>query len=136
MCSFGTPSEPIQSMFTTIQDMLYYTFTLHVLSDSSFCGMEKGYKAKLNGLGQENGAVPSIWSVVSTNMFQVMHNKDNFTTTASPIGKEKLCACGFAFVDEIGLISMPSEINCQQNDKVKMKRIIHEWEAAHTFHCK
>ena len=60
MQSYGIPSQPIQSMFQSIQDMQYYTFTAHGMSKSSFGGKEKGYNAAPNGLGQGNGAGPSI----------------------------------------------------------------------------
>ena len=58
MCSYGIPSEPIQSMFQMIQDMKYFTFTSHGISKRSFGGKEKGNSAAPNGLGQGNGAGP------------------------------------------------------------------------------
>ena len=80
MRSYGIPSQPIQSMFQSIQDMQYYTFTAHGMSKSSFGGKEKGYNAAPNGLGKGNGEGPSVWSVVSSKMFQVMHIRDASTT--------------------------------------------------------
>ena len=45
------------------------------MSNTSFGGKEDGYIAKPNGLGQGNGAGPAVWSVVSSKMFEVMHNR-------------------------------------------------------------
>ena len=56
MRSYGMPSKPIECMFETIQDMKYYTITSHGESDRCFGGLEKGFAAKPNGLGQGNGA--------------------------------------------------------------------------------
>ena len=106
MRSFGVPSEPIESMFSTIQDIQYYTFTAHGLSETSFGGKEKGYKAKPNGLGQDNGAGPSVWSIVSTKMFQVMHKRQASTIIKAPLTNDKLQACGFDFVGDTVLIAM------------------------------
>ena len=129
MRSFGMPTEPIQSMLSTLQDIQYYTFTSHGVSDLSFGGKERGYKAKPNGLGQGNGAGPSIWSIVSSKMFQVMNNRDATTTITSPISKEEIEACGFAFVDDTDLIAMSEGINTHQDAQQKMQKVIDEWEA-------
>ena len=129
MRSFGFPSQPIESMFSTIQDVQYYTFTSHGLSDISFGGRERGFKAKPNGLGQGNGAGPAVWSIVSTKMFQVMHSRDAFTTITAPISKSKLQACGFAFVDDTDLITMSDNKNCSQDAQTRMQKVIDEWES-------
>ena len=60
MCSYGIPSEPIESMFKTIQEMKYYTLTSHWISKESLGGKEAGYITAPNGLGQGNGAGPSV----------------------------------------------------------------------------
>ena len=92
-------------------------------------GKEKGYKAKPNGLGQGNGAGPSVWSIVSTKMFQVMHSRDAFTKITALITKEQLKAYGFAFVDDTDLISMSNNKNCPKDAQNKMQKVIDEWEA-------
>ena len=74
MRPFGVTSQPIESMFCTIQEIKYYTFTSHGMSKRSFGGKERGYKAAPNGLGQGNGAGPSVWSLVSTKCFKLYTN--------------------------------------------------------------
>ena len=43
MRSYGIPKELIESMFQTIQDIQYVTFTFHGKSEISFGGKEGGY---------------------------------------------------------------------------------------------
>ena len=74
MRSYGMPNGPIQSMFETIQEMKFYTRTVHGVSEKTFGGAETGYISKPNGLGQGNGVGPQIWNAVSSKMFKVLHN--------------------------------------------------------------
>ena len=128
MRSYGIPSEPIESMFQTIQDMQYYTFTFHGKSTISFGGKEKGYLAAPNGLGQGNGGAPSAWSIVSSKMFEVMHKRGAATTITSPITKSSVDVCGFAYVDDTDLVTMSSN-NCEEEAQTNMQKIVNEWEA-------
>ena len=129
MRSYGIPSEPIESMFQCIQDMKYYTFTAHGMSKESFGGKEDNYIAKPNGLGQGNGAGPSVWSVVSTKMFEVMHKRGATTSITSPLSSNKMEICGFAFVDDTDLITSSIGKNDSLEEKTKMQHTVNEWEA-------
>ena len=130
MRSYGFPSQPIESMFECIQDMQYYTLTAHGMSSTSFGGKEKGYKAAPNGLGQGNGAGPSVWSIVSSKMFQVMHSRGASTTITSPITNDTIDICGFAFVDDTDLIAMsPDGCNDPSESINRMQYVVNEWEA-------
>ena len=116
-------------MFQTIQGMKYFTFTSHGMSKASFGGNEKGHSASPNGLGQDNGASPLVWLVVSTKMFQVMHKRGASTTIYSPSSDSEIDVCGFAFVDDTDLISMSEKINDIKDAKQKMQKTVNEWEA-------
>ena len=130
MRSYGIPSEPIESMFSTIQDMQYFTFTAHGMSKKSFGGIEKGFSAAPNGLGQGNGAGPSVWSVVSSKMFQVMHHRNAATKIVSPLTNTSVDVCGFAFVDDTDLIAMsPQGCNDHTDANKRMQTVVNEWEA-------
>ena len=128
MRSFGIPSEPIESMFQSIQDMQYYTMTSHGISETSFGGKEEGYIAAPNGLGQGNGSGPAVWSVVSSKMFQVMHKRGASTTMKSPITKDEIDLCGFAFVDDSDLIAMSESDNDPIEARENMQKVVNEWE--------
>ena len=130
MRSYGIPSEPIESMFSTIQNMQYFTFTAHGMSTKSFGGREDGFSAAPNGLGQGNGAGPAIWSVVSSKMFQVMHKRGAATTISSPLTNATIDVCGFAFVDDTDLIAMsPEGTNDRSDAKNRMQHVVNEWES-------
>ena len=130
MRSYGIPSEPIESMFSTIQNMQYFTFTAHGMSTKSFGGREDGFSTAPNGLGQGNGAGPAIWSVVSSKMFQVMHKRGAATTISSPLTNATIDVCGFAFVDDTDLIAMsPEGTNDRSDAKNRMQHVVNEWES-------
>ena len=128
MRSYGIPSEPLECMFDAIQDMQYYTITHHGVSNISFGGKEKGYKAKPNGLGQGNGGGPSSWSVQSSKMFQVMHKRGSSTKITSPITGKSTEICGFAYVDDTDLIAMMEKTNDEIKTVDRMQQIVNDWE--------
>ena len=111
MRSYGIPNGPIQSMFKTIQEMQFYTRTVHGTSKKTFGGNEGTYIAKPNGLGQGNGAGPQIWNAVSTKMFKVMHNRRRASRIKCPVSEEEMELCGFAFVDDTDLFAMTEKKN-------------------------
>ena len=115
-------------MFEAIQDMQYYTITHHGVSNLSFGGKEKGYKAKPNGLGQGNGGGPSAWSVQSSKMFQVLHKRGSATQIRSPITGTSTEICGFAYVDNMDLIAMVENENDANVVAKRMQNIVDDWE--------
>ena len=130
MRSYGIPSEPIESMLSTIQDMFFFTFTAHRMSKNSFGGIEEGFLAAPNGLGQGNGTGPSVWSVVSSKMFQVMHHRNAATKIVSLLTNTSVDVCGFAFVDDTDLIAMsPQGCNDHTDANKSMQKVVNEWEA-------
>ena len=128
MRSYGIPASPLASMFATIQDMQYYTFTFHGMSDRSFGGRDRGYTAKPNGMGQGNGAGPPVWSVVSSKMFEVMHKRGAATKIISPITAKKTEICEFAYVDDTDLIASTNNNN-EKEITDRMQNILNNWEA-------
>ena len=126
--SYGVPSNAVQGMFQTLQDMKYYTVTAHGTSKNSFGGKEKGYIAAPNGLGQGNGAGPQVWSVVSSKMFEVMHKQGSGTNITSPLTNEETNVCGFAYVDDTDLIAM-TDTNDTGIATERMQKIVNDWEA-------
>ena len=129
MRSYGILKDPIISMFQSIQHMRYYTFTAHGMSSNSFGGLEPGFTAAPNGLGQGNGCAPTAWSVVSSKMFQVMHKRGASTTITSPLTNSVIDVCGFAYVDDTDLVTMSDGINDTSDAATKMQNTINEWEA-------
>ena len=128
MRSYGMPAAPVISMFESIQQMKYYTFTSHGMSKKSFGGKEKGYTACPNGVGQGNGAGPAVWSVVSSKMFEVLRSRGSSSKIVSPLTGSVTDICGFAFVDDTDMIATTKNNNELEVTK-RMQQIIDEWEA-------
>ena len=128
MRSYGMPNGPIQSMFETIQEMKFYTRTVHGVSEKTFGGAETGYIAKHNGLGQGNGAGPQIWNAVSSKMFKVLHNRGKTSTIKAPVSKKEMELCGFSFVDDTDLIAMTNGKNDPLEATKKMQQALDDWE--------
>ena len=72
---FGIPKEPMYSMFHSIQHTQFVTRTAYGDSESTFGGLEEGYIARPQGLGQGNGTGPPTWAVISTRMFEVLREQ-------------------------------------------------------------
>ena len=127
MTGYGMPKEPIQSMYTTIQNMQYHTKTVHGVSKETFGGKED-FIACPNGLGQGNGAGPACWSVSSAHMFDVLKARGKSSKIITPLSNKSLDMCGFAVVDDTDLIAM-TENNDAEETQYKLQQIIDDWEA-------
>jgi exonuclease III len=127
MKSYGISSYPIESMFSTIQDIEYVTRTVFGDSNKRFGGQEE-FSAKPQGLGQGNGAGPSTWSVVSSKMFEVLHSRNCATSFTSPMSKNTTKICGFAFVDDSDIIASSGNNNTPIHTLRKMQTAIDCWQ--------
>ena len=127
MAEYGMSIEPIQSMYSMIQNMQYYTKTVHGVSEKTF-GEKEGYIACPNGLGQGNGAGPACWLVSSAHMFDVLKARGNSSQISTPLSKKTMDMCGFAVVDDTYLIAM-TENNDVKETQLKLQKIIDDWEA-------
>ena len=129
MAGCGIPQEPLESMFNTLQEVVHKTKTVHGISKCSFGGKEDGYSAAAQGLGQGNGAGPSVWAMVSSRMFQVLHEQGLASKLQCPISKEVLNLCGFAFVDDSDIIAVSNEDNNPTENLERMQSILNQWES-------
>ena len=128
MRGFGIPHKPINSMFNTIQNMKHRNKTVHGISDCSFGGKDKRFKAKPNGVCQGNGAGPAIWAVVSSNMFKVLHSQGLASKLKLPISKKTLELCGFAFVDDSDIIAVSNDQNNPTKSLEEIQTVLNSWE--------
>jgi hypothetical protein len=127
MQSYGIPSNPIQSMLSTIQDIQYITRTVFRDSEKAF-GRKENFLSKPQGLGQGNGAGPSSWSVVSSKMFEVLHHQGCSTSFTSPITKDTIKTCSFVFVDDSDIIASPGYSNNPIHTLSQMQKAIDCWQ--------
>lgn len=111
MRGFGIPGRPIQSMFDTYQNTKFYSKSVHGKSKVTFSGVEDGFQAKPQGMGQGNGAGPPVWAVVSSRMFQILKKRYLVASFSWPISRKELELCGFAFVDDSDIIATSNNLN-------------------------
>ena len=99
------------SMFSTIQKAQHYTRTAFGDSEKTYSRLELPFRFGPQGVGQGNGAGPPVWTVVSLAMFAVLKKRGLATKMVTPITKQKMEVCGFAFVDDSDVISSYKRCN-------------------------
>ena len=129
MQSWGVPKEPIQSMFSTLQQIQYKTRTAYGDSNKTFGGVDTRFTSKPQGAGQGNGAAPPTWVVVSSKMFEILKKKGLSNHIYTPVTKEKLDLAGFAYVDDSDLFVLSTTEN-PETTKEKMQELLDAWEEA------
>ena len=115
-------------MMETIQNAKFTTRTAYGDSDETFGGSEAGLISKPQGTGQGNGAAPQIWAIVSSAMFEVMHNKGLATKFQAPMSKQEMEICGFGFVDDTDIIANCGLNNNPEETIQQMQKVIHCWD--------
>ena len=128
MLGYGIPEEPMLSMFHAIQHMKYVTRTQFGDSKKTYGGLEPGFIARPQGLGQGNGTGPPVWSVVSSRMFEVLHKRGLVTSFNTPISQNKIDLCGFAFVDDTDIVADSRGTNDPNDTISAMQLRIDCWE--------
>ena len=99
----GVRKSDIASMFGTIQTMVHKVRTAFGDSAVTYQADNPEFLLPVQGTCQGNGAGPSIWSILCSTIFEVLH-KEGFSSTfqyALSRGIYKLC--GFAYVDDCDL---------------------------------
>jgi hypothetical protein len=128
LASYGIPLEPMYSMFDTIQHCNFYIRTAFGDSVRSFGGHDPTFLALPMGLGQGNGSGPTVWSVVSSKMFEVLYKRDLASFFMTPISALPLDICGFAFVDDTDLICTIDRSANSTSTLDRMQTMVDCWE--------
>jgi hypothetical protein len=106
--AFGVPTQAIESMLTTIQNMRFYLRTGYGNSDDYEGGESTGKDdpIKPQGMCQGNGASPvAAWAVAMIPiMIRAHRKKDHGAFLISPISGLKCQLIGGLFVDDTDLI--------------------------------
>ena len=109
--------------------MIWVTRTAYGDSEIKFGGFDEDFWFKPQGVGQGNGSGPSVWAVVSSRMFEVLHNQGLSTTFTPPISATNpLDICGFAFVDDSDIIASGEGRNDPMATIKNMQETIDWWE--------
>ena len=125
--SCGIPKNPLISFFSTLQEVKYHTRTCYGVSEDTFGGLEEQFIHRPQGAGQGNGAAPQLWAVVSSKMFETLHDLGLATCVKTPISGIDMMLVGFAYVDDSDLFTYSTTHDVQETVK-KMQQIVDAWE--------
>ena len=101
----GVPVGRIKCMFETIQTLIHHIRTSFGRSNKSFGGMSLKYRKPPQGLGQGNGAGPTIWAILSSTIFEELRDKGFSTDFQLALSTGLYRLCGFSYVDDCDLIA-------------------------------
>ena len=101
----GVPLERIKCMFYTIQTLVHHIRTSFGRSRKSFGGKWPKFRKPPQGLGQGNGAGPTIWSILSSTIFEELRDKGFGTDFKLALSTGLFRLCGFSYVDDCDLIA-------------------------------
>ena len=123
----GMPKGPVACMFKTIQDLKHSVCTVFGDSTREFGGHL--WIIPVHGVGQGNGAGPTIWAVVSAPVLDMMHDREHGTNFSTTISQKDIKFVGFAFVDDTDLIHSAKSM---EDDFTKigeaMQASVDDWE--------
>ena len=123
----GAPIEPIICMFETIQKLIHSVRTGFGDSFETFGG-EFIRQLVLQGVGQGNGAGPSIWALVSSVLFDILRKKGYGIKIKGSISGRPLKLAGFGFVDDTDLVETGSSSDTIIEVAEKLQESIDWWE--------
>ena len=101
----GIPHNTINSMFSSIQRMVHRIRTMYGDSDITYGGNDIGnWRNFPQGVLQGNACGPTIWVLISSIIFEILHKRGFAMEICSSISKQVFCLVGFAYVDDSDLI--------------------------------
>jgi hypothetical protein len=122
----GVPRTEVMAMFHTIQQMSHRVKTAFGQSTQAYGGSTHHSKWKLppQGVLQGNGSGPSLWSILSSNLFHILRDDGFRNVFISSIWQISIELAGFAYVDNTDLVQVD---NCPDAVAQKMQRLINKW---------
>ena len=124
----GIPHSKINAMFATIQKMTHRIRTLYGDSEITWGGISlhdlKDWKNYPQGVLQGNACGPTIWALVSSIIFEILHKRGFAVPFCTSISQEVFKLVGFAYVDDSDLIQTgtnPIEV------LASMQKLINMW---------
>ena len=100
MQAIGVPAGPIVCMFNTLQEMTHYVRTVYGDSEVNFHSKDTESDTPIQGVGQGNGAGPTIWAVVSSPVLNMLRESGCLCTFRMAITGKEVKFVGYAFVDD------------------------------------
>ena len=97
-------------MFSVIQRMIHRVRTYFGDSEITYGGDEiEDWLNKPQEVLQENASGPTIWSLISSIIFEVLHKRGFAVEFCTSISRELFKLVGFAYVDDSDLMQMGSD---------------------------
>ena len=120
----GVSPGALRCMFGTIQNMVHRIRTAYGTSNSSFGG-KSTYENYPQGLGQGNGAGPTVWSILSSTVFESLTTQGYSTVFCSALSLGLMRLCGFSYVDDSDLIAKGVTV---EDAYSRLQSTLEEWD--------
>jgi hypothetical protein len=101
MRRMGVEEPPIVCMFTTIQNLHHFIRSVYGDSELTFTGQL--WLVPIHDVGQESGAGPQIWAVVSTPVINTLRHEGYGAYFRTAVTCTTISFVGYAFVDDTDL---------------------------------
>jgi hypothetical protein len=125
----GVPAGPIVCMFNTLQEMTHYVRTVYGDSELSFQSKEQHEESIIQGVGQGNGAGPTIWAVVSSPVLDMLREVDCVCNFRTAVTGEVVKFVGYAFVDDTDkVVTSPSPTATYKDVLELLQKAADTWE--------
>lgn len=100
----GMPRGPIESMLTSTQQLKHCVHTAY--GDSDQCLNSTTLWELIHGVGQDNGAGPTVWALLSSPILNILRKRGFGAKFRSAFAKELLHIAGHAYVDDTDIAKM------------------------------
>ena len=105
----GVRQTDIVSMFGTIETMIHKVRTAFGDSEETYHANNPEYLLPVQGTGQGNGAGPTIWSILCSTIFEILHKEGYTSSFCYALSRGLYEICGFAYVDDCDLFYLGND---------------------------
>jgi Reverse transcriptase (RNA-dependent DNA polymerase) len=123
----GCPKPVVITMFETIQNLRHHVQSQY--GDSDLFYQANQGSIPIQGLGQGNGAGPTIWALISTPVLNMLQTHGFGIKITSCISGDYLHFVGYSFVDDTDLVEFPDAPTTASRIVQSMQEAIDAWEA-------
>jgi hypothetical protein len=127
MQRIGCPKPAVHSMFQTLQHLRHHVRTRYGDSTTSYDAAASDIP--IQGLGQGNGAGPTIWALISTPVLNLLRTHGYGIKIISCISGDLLHFVGYCFVDDTDLVEFPGAFTTAAQVAVSIQEAVDAWEA-------
>jgi hypothetical protein len=127
MQRIGCPKPVVITMFETLQNLRHHVRSQY--GDSTIFYEAKQGSIPIQGLGQGNGAGPTIWALISTPVLNMLRTHGYGIKITSCISGDHLHFVGYCFVDDTDLVEFPTNPTNARDVAEAMQLSVDAWEA-------